>query len=365
METITLTRENAHRVTMVRRKDAPDSAPVPFVFRGKRYGYCSYSHLVGFAGQEEVLPSNNFGEWEVVEVAHPGYLEEFFKRACDAYNCTSHSPEERGESEIASHERQLHDDLMGMPEEQRGRYLENYKKRYSDIIAANSRCFSAMIVGPARFNNRKCEQADNAYRKAVENFMQWRERALESIAKAIEAAKPEEQRQEEAWQELKKDLDRTITSIHALDTGKERGYNRALFVNNLAGRLTTIAGKGNVELIERAVAYIREWNAKFTKPVVTERHSIFKLPETARKVREQQEERENKQNKEVSFDKGKVVWNYAEDRLQIIFDQIPDAEMRMELKRHAFKWSPRNQAWQRQLTRNAEYAARQVLKIEL
>lgn len=163
---------------------------------------------------------------------------------------------------------------------------------------------------------------------------------MESIAKAIEAAKPEEQRQEEAWQELKKDLDRTITSIHALDTGKERGYNRALFVNNLAGRLTTIAGKGNVELIERAVAYIREWNAKFTKPVVTERHSIFKLPETARKVREQQEERENKQNKEVSFDKGKVVWNYAEDRLQIIFDQIPDAEMRMELKRHAFKWSP-------------------------
>ena len=139
METITLTRENAHRVTMVRRKDAPDSVPVPFVFRGKRYGYCSYSHLVGFAGQEEVLPANNFGEWEVVEVAHPGYLEEFFKRACDAYNCTSHSPEERGESEIASHERQLHDDLLGMPEEQRGRYLETYKKRYSELTAAHSR----------------------------------------------------------------------------------------------------------------------------------------------------------------------------------------------------------------------------------
>ena len=98
---------------------------------------------------------------------------------------------------------------------------------------------------------------------------------------------------------------------------------------------------------------------------MTERHSIFKLPETARKIRERQEEGKNKGNKEVSFDKGKVVWNYAEDRLQIIFDQIPDAEMRTELKRHAFKWSPRNQAWQRQLTRNAEYAARQVLNIDL
>jgi hypothetical protein len=39
--------------------------------------------------------------------------------------------------------------------------------------------------------------------------------------------------------------------------------------------------------------------------------------------------------------------------------------MRTTLKRNAFKWAPRNQAWQRQLTRNAEYAAGQVLKITI
>lgn len=105
METTLLTKENAHRVTMVRRVDAPESEPVAFLFRGKRHGYCSYSHLVGNPGKEEILAPADFKDWEVVEVAHPGYLEEYFKQACSSYNLTSFSPDERGESDIASHER--------------------------------------------------------------------------------------------------------------------------------------------------------------------------------------------------------------------------------------------------------------------
>lgn len=81
METTLLTKENAHRVTMVRRVDAPESEPVAFLFRGKRHGYCSYSHLVGNPGKEEILAPADFKDWEVVEVAHPGYLEEYFKQA--------------------------------------------------------------------------------------------------------------------------------------------------------------------------------------------------------------------------------------------------------------------------------------------
>lgn len=95
METTLLTKENAHRVTMVRRVDAPESEPVAFLFRGKRHGYCSYSHLVGNPGKEEILAPADFKDWEVVEVAHPGYLEEYFKQACSSYNLTSFSPDER------------------------------------------------------------------------------------------------------------------------------------------------------------------------------------------------------------------------------------------------------------------------------
>ena len=330
METIILTRENAHRVTAVRRKDTPGSEPVAFHYRGKRYGYCNFSHLVGEPGKEEILVPADFKDWEVVEVAHPGYLEAYFKQACDSYNLTSFSPEERGETDIATHEKELHEDLMAMPEDQRERYMKNYKRYFSAMIAANSRCASAMITGPARFNT-----------------------------------KPEEQRLEEEWRKVKALIDDAASTIHGIDTGTVRGYSRALFVSNLAGRLSTYVNHGNVEIIDRAIAYLREWNAKIKKPIVTARHSIFKYPELARKVREKQQERASRENREIPFNGGKVVYNFEEDRLQLLFGAVPDSDMRTKLKREAFKWSPRNQAWQRQLTSNAVRAACRVLNITL
>ena len=63
----------------------------------------------------------------------------------------------------------------------------------------------------------------------------------------------------------------------------------------------------------------------------------------------------------TKFDGGEIVRNAEENRLQILFDEIPDADTRDALKSNGFRWSPRNKAWQRQLTQNAEYAARRVL----
>ena len=65
----------------------------------------------------------------------------------------------------------------------------------------------------------------------------------------------------------------------------------------------------------------------------------------------------------LEFDGGKIFLNMEANRLQILFDEIPDEETRAALKSNGFRWSPKNQAWQRQLTRNAEYAARQVLDL--
>ena len=84
----------------------------------------------------------------------------------------------------------------------------------------------------------------------------------------------------------------------------------------------------------------------------------------ARSVRQKAEETASRENKEIAFDGGKVVWNYEADRLQILFDAIPSEEVRSKLKMRAFKWSSRFQAWQRQLTDNAVYAARQVLNLK-
>ena len=64
------------------------------------------------------------------------------------------------------------------------------------------------------------------------------------------------------------------------------------------------------------------------------------------------------------FDGGKVVINTDENRIQVLFDEKPDNDTRTELRGAAFKWAPTQGAWQRQLTQNAENAARRILGCE-
>ena len=63
----------------------------------------------------------------------------------------------------------------------------------------------------------------------------------------------------------------------------------------------------------------------------------------------------------TKFSGGEIVRNLEADRLQILFDEKPDEETRAALKQNGFHWSPRYGAWQRQLTQNAESAARRAL----
>lgn len=366
MEAIMLTQQNAHRVTMVRRKDDPQSTPVPFRWRGeRRFGIGCFDHLIGEGDKARIIKPREFGEWEVVETSHPGYLESLWDAAYGAYSWSSQNPDIRGEDEITMCERELHADLQAMPEEQREQYLANYKNHLSGVWAAQSFVASAFVTGPAGFNHRRNEKATNTYENRYKAFREWRERTLKAIEKHKESLKTDEQRAAELWQKVEADIDSTAETIHNLDTGKERGYNRALFVSNLFGRIATHAKNGNVEIVNRAVARIREWNAKCRKPIITERHAFFKLPDVARSVRQKAEETAGRENKEVAFEGGKVVWNYEADRLQILFDAMPDKEFRERMHREfRFNWSRRNMAWQRQLTDNAIDAARRLLGLK-
>lgn len=56
----------------------------------------------------------------------------------------------------------------------------------------------------------------------------------------------------------------------------------------------------------------------------------------------------------------KVERNADINRLQLKFDGKPDDSTRNILKSYGFRWSPREGAWQRQLTGNAEYSLKQV-----
>lgn len=67
-------------------------------------------------------------------------------------------------------------------------------------------------------------------------------------------------------------------------------------------------------------------------------------------------------HRSLSFPGVKLVQNTTLDRIQLLFDGKPEAETISKLKREAFRWSPREGAWQRQNTNNGVQAAYRVLR---
>lgn len=362
-QSILLTAQNAHRVKTVRLVNNPQSESSQFNYRGQRLGFRHYLHTVGESNATASISKNDYPLWEVVEFLHPDYLGCCWQQAQDAYRNTSQDSDILGEDSIASYEKQLHDDLMKIPEEEREQYISNFKHYYSNMLSASSRCASTFVTGAANFNHHRNEKANASYQKRSDEFSEWRERALKAIAKRIEVEKPEDQKREEEWKRLRNNIGSSAATIHEINTGENRCSSKALFVSSIYNKVNTFASHGEVEIVDKALAYIREWNAREKKPIITERHKFFQLSEVARKAREQQEKLANAENKEYSFDGGKVVLNYEKKRIQILFDEKPDQATINKLNHdYSFNWAPTCGAWQRKMTPNAIYATRKALE---
>lgn len=163
---------------------------------------------------------------------------------------------------------------------------------------------------------------------------------------------------------MKADIESSLGVIRAIDTGKAKGYNRPLFVGSIINKVETLANKGDVEMVRKAVGLVTEYNNISEKPAVTGRNRLFRMEEKAISVRSRIESDYGNRNKEIHFDSGKLILNRETDRLQIVYDQIPDDETRKRLKSSGFRWSPTNRAWQRHLTQNSIRAAERLLGID-
>ena len=358
-----LTKTNAHRVKSI-RQIGTNRDTVAFHFRKKHTGMHMYIHTYTENGEEKELHPADFKNWEAVEFKYPGYLEELEKIATDAYRWNSHDPEARAETDIMGYEKQLHEDLKKIPEAKRQDYINTYKSKISVLFHSLSRCANPMVTGRGGFNFQRNEKAQNAYQNRYDEFLQWREKFLKAMQLLMERNRPEEEKREETWHRLKRDIASSADTIHEIDTGKARGYNRALFVSSIFNKVSTFAGHGEVEIVQRAIDFISEYNAGVKKPVITPRHRFFQLPEAARRMREKLKVTREQENREVTFEGGTLVWNYQESRLQILFNKIPEESKRRELKSSGFHWSPKNRAWQRQLNPNAVSAAKRILNLQ-
>lgn len=68
------------------------------------------------------------------------------------------------------------------------------------------------------------------------------------------------------------------------------------------------------------------------------------------------------EHRAIEFPGVRLVQNTTLDRIQLLFDGKPEPETIAQLKREAFRWSPREGAWQRQNTNNGVQAAYRVLR---
>ena len=323
-----------------------------------------YIHTYTENGEEKELHPADFKSWEAIEFKYPGYLEELEKIATDAYRWNSHDPEARAETDIMGYEKQLHEDLKKIPEAKKQDYINTYKSKISVLFHSLSRCANPMVTGRSGFNFQRNKKAQNTYQNRYDEFLQWREKFLKAMQQLTERNRPEEEKREETWHRLKREIASSADTIHEIDTGKARGYNRALFVSSIFNKVSTFAGHGEVEIVQRAIDFISEYNAGVKKPVITPRHRFFQLPEAARRMREKLKVTREQENREVTFEGGTLVWNYQESRLQILFNKIPEESKRRELKSSGFHWSPKNRAWQRQLNPNALSAAKRILNLQ-
>ena len=369
MEKIILTKKNCHRAAQVRLIETPEMGVYDWGFREIRTNNGMFSRSFAHAAKqrEDTIQVRDvdieLNKWEVVSWKYETNFEDLWGKAVRAFENTSFSPEERAVLYIREYEEALLEDLKKLPAEEHKEYTEKFRAWVETLFDKHSRILSAMITGPARFPTERNNKSNNSYDKALSDFSEWREKYAKRVEKRIEDAKSPEQKESEEWLALKRDINYNAKACADIDNGEP--YHRSAFTNSIFGKVERLANKGKAALVLKALEYIKQVQEDektgLKKPLFTSRHKIWKLQEVCEATMQKQEERANTESSEIEFEGGRIVKNFADDRLQIFHDEKPSADVISRLKSNGFRWSRFNGCWQRQLTDNSYYGAARVL----
>ncbi len=235
---------------------------------------------------------------------------------------------------------------------------ERFSRKMAENINKRSRigcmCPSVLISGAGNFPVRKKEKQNKASDKNMEEYneiMGIKEK-LERILYGKEIIKSGD---EDAIERLEEKLE-TLKELQ--ETMK--AVNKAIRLKDEA--------KGDEEL--RTMGYSDGEIKEFRTPdfcgrvgypqyaLQNNNANIHRVEDRIKQLKAAKE----RGTQEVENEFFKVVENTEIMRLQLIFDGKPEEEVRNVLKSHGFRWSPREGAWQRQLTTNAKYSLKSVLQ---
>ena len=235
------------------------------------------------------------------------------------------------------------------------KYARRLAKWYDDYNRNEASCPSWFIAGPANYPVRKHERKMN------------RERTLWAEYDEIKAIKDRIKAVGTGSIDLADPNAREMLTerIEALKAEQERSKA----INAYWRKNKTLAGFPGMDH-DKAERMTAEINDTLTRcPWISQPVPAFELTSMRDKIKRTEERlaeldrRQEAPKEDEQHDGFQIVHNTELDRLQILFDEIPSAEIRAALKGNGFRWSPRNKAWQRQLTDNAERAARIALNL--
>lgn len=254
-------------------------------------------------------------------------------------------------TELAERQKQRVDPMY---HEKIDRLLEIYCRKLAENMNASysieARCPSILISGGGNFPVRKKEKQNAARDRNLEewNYIQGLLDKIRSVGTGG----------------ISSDDPQAVEKLEAKLATLEK-HQEMMKAANAAIRMKDPA-KGDAKLAE--LGYTPEDIAKLRAPDFCGRigYPAYELQNNNANIRRirgriaELKKRTKNTPEGWEFDGGRVVVNTAENRLQIIFDGKPDADIRTELKGEGFRWAPSQGAWQRQLTDNAMRAARRL-----
>ena len=278
-------------------------------------------------------------------------VSEFKEMAVNACRLVSMDPERMGNHICIACSEELDEFLSKIPDELRAEYEAKYLQKWREWLAALSRCYSVLVVGPARFNNRRHEKMNDYERSARQRLQDWRDKVVKRINR---------QERLTGWQEverLQNKLD-TLTELHE----KMKAANKIVRSKKMveAEQIDELVALGFNE--QQAIEILKpteRWQS-VGFPTYQLQNNLAKIKDTQAAI-ERHKAMAEAEDKEIKFNGGRVVVCNSEERMRFYFDSIPPVEVRNMMKRNAFKWSPKNGAWQRQLTANCKFDTKRIL----
>lgn len=235
------------------------------------------------------------------------------------------------------------------------RLLESYARRLAENFNAGSRigtmCPSVMIAGPSNFPVRKKEKQNAAADRNMEEY-----REIQGILDKIRST---------GMGGISSDDPSAIEKLKLKLEGLEADQEYMKLVNAYYRKHKTLEGYPGMpdDKRRKLEAGMIGWNGKTWPPFPS--FHLSNNNANIRRIRERIAALEKRQEVAPSlegweFDGGRVEMNADENRVQIIYDEKPDADLRAELKHQGFRWAPSQGAWQRQLNANGIRAAKAV-----